>query len=90
MPQSNERRLLLLFHRAFTQVALLAVCDPQRVFELADTLEPMALETGRADACERWSERLESYLRRYPEGADWLREPLRLEASQVDELLQAN
>lgn len=85
MERTRERQLILLFHRAITQIALLAVTDPQRVFELADTLEPMAAECAREDAVEGWRERLETYLSRYPDGADWLREPLVLTARQIEE-----
>ena len=85
--QNRERRMLLLLHRGLTQIALLAVSDPQRVFELADTLEPMPLECAHPDAEARWLDRLESYLRRYPEGAEWLREPLKLRQGDVDVML---
>src|ERR1700678_3267890 len=72
----NPERLLELHRRAFVQIQLLAAIDAQRVFELAETLEPTPEWLHLADGEERIREQLESYCRRYPEGADFLREAL--------------
>ena len=70
-------RLLELSRRSFAQIALLAAVDAQRVFELAETVEPMLFWLEEPDALERMQERLETYLKRYPDGGDYLREVLR-------------
>lgn len=84
----RHRRLLVLFQRAFTQMQLLAVSQPQQVFELAETLEPLTWECARPDFEAYLRERLDSYLRRYPDGADWLREGLLSTQTAIDQYLR--
>lgn len=72
-----EQRLLKLWQRAFTQIALYAAVDAQRVFELAETMDPMLEILDEPDAEERIAELLEDYCRRYPDGSAFLREALK-------------
>ena len=44
----SEHRLLHLWACGLRHIALQAVVNPQRVFELADTLEPMSEDLRRA------------------------------------------
>ena len=69
-------RLLELYRRAFVQIQLLAAIDAHRVFELAETMEPMQDWLAQPDAEERILGQLETYCRRYPEGANFLRDAL--------------
>lgn len=69
----TDRELLELWARGLRQMALQAAVDPQRVFELAETLEPMLLDLQEPDAEERIQERLDQFAARYPDGADYLR-----------------
>lgn len=72
----TRAQLLELWRRAFAQIALQAAVDAQRVFDLAETMEPMRDWRTLDDGAERIHEALEAYLRRYPDGSDYLREAL--------------
>lgn len=72
----NKDQLLELYRRAFAQIALQAAVDAQRVFDLAETMEPMVSYLDEADGWQRCREQLETYCRHYPDGADYLRETL--------------
>jgi len=72
----DPHKLLLLWQRAFTQISLYAAVDAQRVFELADSMEPMLDALHEPDAEERIQELLDSYCRRYPDGSSYLKQAL--------------
>ena len=72
----DHHKLLLLWQRAFTQISLYAAVDAQRVFELAECMDPMLDVLDEPDAQERIQELLDSYCRRYPEGSNYLKEAL--------------
>jgi len=72
----SPERLLGLWARGLRQIALQAAVNPQRVFDLAETLEPMLDELN---CPERVFERLRSYTEQYPDGADYLWEALNAE-----------
>ena len=73
----TQEKLLNLWQRAFTQLALFAAVDAQRVFDLAETMDPMLEILEYPDADQRIADLLDSYCRRYPDGSAYLREALR-------------
>lgn len=72
----RAEQLLELYRRAFVHIQLQAVVDPQRVFELAETMAALSEGWHLEDGQQRCQDYLESYLRRYPDGGDDLREAL--------------
>ncbi|MBT9583642.1 hypothetical protein IV102_09835 [bacterium] len=73
----TQQKLLNLWQRAFTQIALYAAVDAQRVFELAETMDPMLEFLDDPDADQRIADLLDSYCRRYPDGSAYLKDALR-------------